>query len=175
MTDETKALIEAEKNAPPVPISVGQGGTTKPIEAKELIDTAINTAIVERIKSDESVQAKFIKTADTVIENKLETEQSRAEVEAKEAHLKNNQDACDLYGIDEKTVPKWVVNIAIKVQNVWYAVWLVIGFFTTAPIVFLSKKIKVVFKKTWVAVALAIAIYLAIVLTPIIITLTKNI
>ena len=29
MTDETRALIEAEKNALPVPISVGQGGTTK--------------------------------------------------------------------------------------------------------------------------------------------------
>jgi hypothetical protein len=177
MTDETRALIEAEKNAPPMAVypvaeKPVQG---EPIQPNELIDTAINTAIIQRIKTDEKVQENFFKTADTVIENKLETAQSNAEGEAKEAHLKNNQDACDLYGIDEKTVPKWVVNVAKIVQDFWYAFWLIVGFFTTAPIVFLSKKIMVVFKKTWIAVALAIVVYLAIVLTTIIVALTKNI
>lgn len=175
MTDEMRALIDAEKiNTVPLVMAkpdAEQSAQVMPIipTTNEMINAAIGGAIVAKISTDENIQKRFSQTADTVIENKLETEQSKAEGEAKEAHLKNNQDACDLYGIDEKTVPKWVVNIAKKVQDIWYAVWLIVGFFTTAPIVFLSKKIKVVCKKSWIAVALAIIIYVAIITVPIII------
>lgn len=172
MTDETRAIIEAEKANTEI-TEAFQNKTPEPLKTDELIESSINTAIISRITTDEKVQEKFIRTADTVIDNKLETEQSNAEKVAKKAHLQNNQDACDLYGIDENTVPKWVVNIAVKAQNFWYGFWLFIGFFTVAPIVFLSKKIKVVFKRTWVSVTIAILIYLAVILTPVLTKILK--
>ena len=167
LSEEMRKQIDEEKaNEPIEQKQVAVVEPPKP-NTNALIDSAVTQAVVSRIQTDEKVQKKVMDTADIIIDNKMGKAQDDAEKEAKEAHLLNNQDACDLYGIDEKTVPKWVVNIAKKVQDFWYAFWLLVGFFTTAPVVFLSKKIKVICKKTWVAVALALAIYLAVILTPI--------
>ena len=69
MTDETKALIEAEKNAPPMAVCpvAEKSVQGEPIKPNELIDTAINTAIIKRIENDDKVKESFFKTADTVI------------------------------------------------------------------------------------------------------------
>lgn len=142
----------------------------KPKEEINLVKSGIDAAVKHKIINDESVQSRLLKTADTIIDTKISKEQNEAEKEEKIAVLQNHKDACDLYGIDEKTVPKWVVKVASKVQNFWYAIWLIVGFFTTAPIVFLSKKIAVIFKKMWVAVLLAIIIYLSVIFVPIIIS-----
>lgn len=135
----------------------------------ELIDKGIDAAVLHKIKNDENVQNRMLNTAEKVIDNKLSEKENDSERIKKEAVLKNNKDACDLYGIDEKTVPVWVVKIANVAQNFWYIVWLIIGFVTTAPIVFLCKKISVVFKRTWIAVLLAIVIYLCAVFVPLLI------
>ena len=97
MTDETSALIEAEKNASTETqiAEVFQDKKTEPVKTDELIEASINTAIISRITTDDKIQEKFKRTADTVIDNKLETEQSNAEKVAKKGHLQNNQDACD--------------------------------------------------------------------------------
>ena len=145
----------------------------KPKEEQNLVKLGIDSAVVHKIKNDEDVQSRLLKTADTIIDTKISKEQNDAEKEEKISVFQNNKDACDLYGINEETVPKWVVGIASKVQNFWYAVWLVVGFFTTAPIVFLSKKIKVVFKRMWIAVILAIVIYLSAIFVPILINYLK--
>ena len=142
----------------------------KPKEEINLVKSGIDAAVKHKIINDESVQSRLLKTADTIIDTKISKEQNEAEKEEKIAVLQNHKDACDLYGIDEKTVPKWVVKVASKVQNFWYAIWLIVGFFTTAPIVFLSKKIAVIFKKMWIAVLLAIIIYLSVIFVPIIIS-----
>ena len=142
----------------------------KPKEEINLVKSGIDAAVKHKIINDESVQSRLLKTADTIIDTKISKEQNEAEKEEKIAVLQNHKDACDLYGIDEKTVPKWVVKVASKVQNFWYAIWLIVGFFTIAPIVFLSKKIAVIFKKMWVAVLLAIIIYLSVIFVPIIIS-----
>ena len=135
----------------------------------DLVEQGVNAAVIHKIKNDDKVKEELLKTADTVIGTKIEKKKNIAEKEEKQAIFENNKDACDLYGIDEKTVPKWVVKIAGKVQNFWYAIWLIVGFFTTAPIVFLSKKIAVVFKRMWLAVTLAVVIYLAIIFVPVVI------
>ena len=83
-----------------------------------------------------------------MIDHKLTEAKAKTEKAQKEAVFKDNEDACDLYGIDETTVPTWVVKAATIVHGFWYVIWLIVGFFTTAPIVFLGKKIKVVLKWT---------------------------
>ena len=181
MNDELSALIEQEKNVikneEKLSIDFSKKNENVLEEKKsdnlQLIDQGVDAAVFHKIQNDENVQSRMLNTADKIIGNKLEEKENDAERTKKEAVLKNNKDACDLYGIDEKTVPMWVVRIANVAQNFWYIVWLIIGFVTTAPIVFLSKKIAVVFKRTWIAVMLAIVIYLAAVFVPLLINYLK--
>ena len=173
--NELQTLIQAEKNAivqhaddvvaQPVPAQVEPAPVQK-VETGDLIEQGIGFTVVQKIQTDVDVQERIGQTANKMIDNKLVEKANETERQKKEQVFKNNKDACDLYGIDEKTVPVWVVQCAKGVQNFWYFIWLIVGFFTTAPVVFLSKKIAVVFKKTWVAVLLAIIIYGAVVTSP---------
>ena len=159
---DVKALIDEEKKA-----------IIKEEDKLSLLDRGVDAAIIHKITNDDDVKNRLLDTANDIINNKLDEKQNDSERDKKRAALENNKDACDLYGIDEKTVPIWVVKAAKIVQDFWYIVWIIIGFVTTAPVVFLSKKLSVVFKRTWVAVLLAITIYLAVVLTPLIINIIK--
>lgn len=159
---DVKALIDKEKKA-----------IIEEEDKLSLLDKGVDAAIVHKITNDDDVRSRLLDTANDIINNKLDEKQNDSERDKKRAALENNKDACDLYGIDEKTVPIWVVKAAKIVQNFWYIVWIIIGFATTAPVVFLSKKLSVVFKRTWVAVLLAITIYLAVVLVPLIINIIK--
>lgn len=159
---DVKALIDEEKKA-----------IIEEEDKLSLLDRGVDAAIVHKITNDDDVRSRLLDTANDIINNKLDEKQNDSERDKKRAALENNKDACDLYGIDEKTVPIWVVKAAKIVQNFWYIVWIIIGFATTAPVVFLSKKLSVVFKRTWVAVLLAITIYLAAVLVPLIINIIK--
>lgn len=174
MSEAFTDLISQEDTAiqetPEVQIKPTEQATVKEpekVSGVELIDKGIDCAVVEKIRNDEKVQDRMLAAADKLIDNRLEQAHNDSEREKKEAVFKNNKDACDLYGIDEKTVPTWVVKGATATHAFWYVIWLIVGFFTTAPIVFLSKKIAVVFKRTWIAVLLAIVIYMAIVFIPI--------
>ena len=176
MDKEIAAMIESEKeeikkNEELGDVSFGRQEKQVPVPDaySDLVEQGVNAAVIHKIKNDDKVKEELLKTADTVIGTKIEKKKNIAEKEENQAIFENNKDACDLYGIDEKTVPKWVVKIAGKVQNFWYAIWLIVGFFTTAPIVFLSKKIAVVFKRMWLAVTLAVVIYLAIIFVPVVI------
>lgn len=159
---DVKALIDEEKKA-----------IIEEEDKLSLVDKGVDAAIVHKITNDDDVKSRLLDTANDIINNKLDEKQNDSERDKKRAALENNKDACDLYGIDEKTVPIWVVKAAKIVQDFWYMVWIIIGFATTAPVVFLSKKLSVVFKRTWVAVLLAITIYLAAVLVPLIINIIK--
>jgi len=135
-------------------------------QTKTLVQQGVDAAVMHKLSNDDTVKEKFLQTADKIVDTNLNTIENNASLEEKAAILKNNKDACDLYGIDEKTVPKWVVYCARRVQDFWYAMWLIIGFFTTVPIVFLGKKIRVVIKHTWVAMIIAVIIYAAVVTSP---------
>lgn len=179
MDDDVMAKINAEKE------KIKQEETTltnfernevAPIEQvqhEKLVSDVISEAVVFKVKNDNNTKAKFLEASDKVIDNEISKVKSKTETESKKANFLNNKDACDLYGIDESTVPNWVVKSCSRVQNFLYAIWIVIGFFTTAPIVFLSKKIKVVVKKMWFATLVAIMIYACVIGVPILLRYIK--
>lgn len=139
MNEEIRAMIEREKAEIEnenkfSEIDFQQKSKSRPpgdMVPKELVKEGVNAAVIHKIKNDETVKEQLLKTADTIIGTEIEQKKNDAEKEEKRAVFENNKDACDLYGIDEKTVPKWVVKFAKYVQNFWYAIWLVVGFFTT--------------------------------------------
>lgn len=161
--DERVAIVRQD-NAVGQPVQPVE--PIKKVGAGDLIEQGIGYTVVQKIQTDTDIQDKIGQTANRMIDNKLVEKANETERQKKEEVFKNNKDACDLYGIDEKTVPVWVVKSAKVVQNFWYLIWLIVGFFTTAPVVFLSKKIAVVFKKTWISVLLALIIYGAVVTSP---------
>ena len=136
---------------------------SNPIKA---VNTKLSGQIGVKMDTDEKVKTTVDKTAGVIINNALEQSKNDTEKGVKKAVFENNRDACNLIGVDEETVPRWVVRIAKGIQGFWYAIWCVVAFFTVAPIVFLGKKIKIIFRYTWLAMLLALLIYLGITFIP---------
>lgn len=146
----------------------GENTNKKPNDtATELVENAFNQAVMYQATTNENVQKDLLDSAEKVVTNKLGTIKSKAEQEDKEAFFGNNKDACECWGYAEKTTNKQFVKMMAIIHNAFTLIWIIIGTFTFAPVTFIAKKIKVIFKKSWVAILLAIIIYLAIILTPI--------
>lgn len=163
-----KKQAEQEKGTPAVPaikfnktaVQTVPEKETVTDKATELVEDAFSQAIVHKVTTDESVQKELLNSADQVIKNKTNAIKDRADAEEKQAHFNNKKGACECFGYNEATTEKWAVNVMNCWHNVMTAIWLFIGFFTFAPITFVAKKITVIFKKSWIAVTLAIIIYL---------------
>ena len=135
-------------------------------KASQLVESAFGQAIVARVSENQDIQEELLNSADTVVRNKLNAIKSRADAEDKETHFNNKKGACECFGYNETTTEKWAVNTMNVWHNIMTAIWLFIGFFTFAPVTFIAKKIAVIFKKAWLAVLLAVLIYLAVILVP---------
>lgn len=163
---ERKALVQQQAEVPAIPFERVDDEPKKD-KATQLVETAFNQAIVNRVVENEEVQQELLDSADTVIHNKLNSIKAKADQEDKETHFNNKKGACECFGYNETTTEKWAVNVMNMWHNVMTGIWLVIGFFTFAPVTFIAKKITVIFKKAWLAVLLAVLIYLAVTLVPI--------
>lgn len=140
----------------------------------ELVEGAFNQAVFHRVATDENMQKTLLDSAEKVIKNKTDAIRERADLEDKTAYFRNKKGACECFGYNEETTEKW----AVKAMNIWHnimtAIWLCIGFFTFAPITFVAKKIIIIFKKTWIAVAVAVIIYLIIICVPFLASYLSN-
>jgi len=134
-----------------------------------IVNCAFDSATKAVIENNKEKQEKIIDTAGKVIDNKLNKFKSDAEAEDKSAYFKANVDACECFGYAEKTTEKWAVKCMKMWHNLFTFLWIIIASVSVAPIVFLAKKVKVVFKKTIFAVIIAIIIYALFIFVPIII------
>lgn len=135
-------------------------------KATELVESAFDQAIVHTVQTDENVQTQLLDSAGKVIKNKLNAVKERTELEDKEAHFNNKKGACECFGYNEKSTEKWAVNVMSWWHNIMTAIWVLIGSFTFAPVTFVAKKIKVIFKATWLCVVLALIIYFGVLAMP---------
>lgn len=185
MDDDIRRLIGEEmermKNMPaevpsaavPVEQPVQQSGViaaVKEVNADEVINSAFNSALINKIGQSAELKEDLMSSAERVIKNKVGKIDSDAERESKKAYFNNKKDACECFGYTEETTEKWAVNAMNVWHNIMTAIWIVFGCITFAPITFVARKIKAIFKQTWLAVLLAVIIYLLVVLVPIIIT-----
>lgn len=143
-------------------------------KATEMVDEAFGQAVAFQVANNQKVQDDLLKSAGKVIENKANAIKSQAEQEEKEAHFKNNVDACECFGYSEKTTEKWAVNYMKFWHRIFTAIWITLGWFTFAPITFISKKLKVILKHTWLCIVIALIIYGIIALSPIWINIVKG-
>lgn len=132
----------------------------------KLVDVAFQNAIVTRVNEDTQLQDKMLDTAKKFTETKMEVIKNRVDKEDKQAFFENNESACECFGYNEKDTEKW----AVKYMKVWHtimtALWITIGWVTYAPITFIARKIGVIFRKTWIAIIIAIILYIGVTLSP---------
>ena len=141
---------------------------------QQLVENMFNQAIVHEVANNEDLKEKVLETAKTYVDTEMQTITTKVETKNKEAMFDNNKDACESYGFNEKTTPKWAVAFMRWGYNVILAIWLFIGSFTFMPVIFVAKKISVGVKKAWLAGLLALLIYLGVTLTPIILAIINS-
>lgn len=136
--------------------------------ANEVVAEVFGQAVVHTVVHDEDIQDKLLNTAHTVVENKAEVLANKAEKESKASFIEKHSDACFYFGYDDTTTSKFHVKMMafwIFVLNTIYI--FTVGFFVVSPISFILRKLKVIIKKTWVAILLALLIYFLILAIPI--------
>ena len=174
MEMEQRALQLAEQVKPQeddVNVQIGHAMAEIVADPDKAVNAKISGVIGDKIDNDPDIADKVDKIAKQLIDNSTEKAKNESEKGVKQALYENNISACTLIGINEDTTPKWVVKIAKAIEAFWYAIWCVVASVTVAPIVFLSMKIKIILKTTWVAVLLAAFIYLATAFLPVILKL----
>jgi len=135
--------------------------------ATQLVESAFQQAVINKVKTDTDVQEKLLDGAKQVIDNKVEALKNQADTEAKTANYNNKKGACECFGYNESTTEKWAVNTMNAWHNVMTAIWIIIGSVTFAPITFIAKKIRVILKASWLAITISIIIYGLVTTSPI--------
>jgi len=143
-----------------------QQETTQEV-ASDLVGQAFQQAVVHQVANDVEVQDKLLDSAKEVINNRVDAIKTQAETESKKANFNNKKGACECFGYNEDTTERWAVETMNGWHNVMTGIWIVIGAVTFAPITFVAKKIKVILKASWVAILVAILIYILVLTSPI--------
>lgn len=172
---EKKVLEKRQQEQQQIDFSRHTSNANK-IEDKNsaLVESMFNQAVMHEVSNNETLKDTVLDTANTYVDTKMKTLKKKVDTEHKEAVYDNNKDACESYGFNEKTTPTWAVNFMRWGYNVMLAIWIFIGSFSFMPVIFVAKKIAVGVKKVWLAVILALIIYLAVTLVPIILAVVKS-
>lgn len=142
---------------------------TVPNSPEQMVEAAHTSATAVLIADSDEVKAEIMKGAEQVVHNKTKAIQNRAELEAKKALFNNNRSACGCFGFEEDTTESWAVNYMKIWNRVFTLLWLVVGSFTFAPVLFISSKMGAIVKRAWIAVTLSILIYVLILASPLIV------
>ena len=136
---------------------------------EQLVEDMFEQAVIHQISNNDDLKENVLNTASTYTKTKMKTIQTNVETENKEAEFNNKKDACESYGFNEKTTPIWATKVMSIGYSVMLAIYLFIASFTVMPVIFLMKKIQVAVKKGWLAIIMALVIYLSITFVPILV------
>lgn len=143
-------------------------------DGKELlVQEMFEQAVVHEVTTNEELKSKVLDTAKKFTDTKMKVIEKNVDSEHKEANFNNKKDACESYGFNEKTTPIWATNFMSVGYSIMLAIWLFVGTFTYMPVIFITKKLSVGIKHTWIAIVFAVVLYLAVTLVPILVALLK--
>ena len=134
--------------------------------AEDVTGQAMAQAEYLSVKNDEGVQGEIVEGAKKVVRNRTIEMTAESERKAKEALFKNNKSACECFGYSEASTEKWAVTAMGVWHNVITAIWIVLGMLTFAPVTFIARKLSVIIKTTWIAVTVAVGIYIFVATSP---------
>ena len=165
-------MLESEKQELMAKVDLFVKEKEEPIEQKQesqfvpnketVVDAMFDSAVVASVATDNNLKQDVFDAAKKYTRTKMKTIETKVDTENKQVIFQSNKDACACYGFANKedTTPAWAVRIMRYGYNVVLALRLVFGTLTFMPIIFVVKKISVGLKHTWLAVIVAICIYL---------------
>ena len=138
-------------------------------DTKDVIKAAQSATALDLIKNDETVKQRVEDNAKSMITTQLDTESTKIKTENAKSKFDASKNACKVYGVED-TVPMWQLRMMKFGSAFWFVIYFfTIGTFVIAPISTFAMKLNVVFKKLWVALVVAVTVYLMIVLSLILI------
>lgn len=156
MTDEDRSLIQAQIENIKQENAVVNFKALSETDTSKVVQAVTNQATLTLVEQDEQVTKKVEDTAKRIIDSHIAEQSDKAQFDV-------NKNACEIYGV-EKTVPSWQQNLMKAGAGFWFVVYFIIATVTIAPISTFTFKLVNVFKKTWIAIAVAVITYLFIVL-----------
>ena len=110
-------------------------------DPKKAIRANISGKIQEKIQTDSTVQERLGKTADTIIDKNLSSEQNKAvaehitsEDEINEANFEKYKNEYSHFGILTKVDKPWKTKIISIMNDFWFVIFAIISFFTIVPV-----------------------------------------
>lgn len=155
MTDEDRSLIQAQIETVKQENAVTNFKTLSETDTSKVVQAVTNQTTLTLVEQDEEVAKKVEDTAKKIIDSHIAEQNNRAQFDV-------NKNACEIYGV-EKSVPAWQQNMMKLGAGFWFVVYFIIATVTIAPISTFTFKLVNVFKKTWIAIVVAVLAYLFIV------------
>lgn len=110
-------------------------------DPKKTIRANISGKIQEKIQTDDTVQERLGKTADTIIDSNLSVEQNKAiadhissENDINEANFEKYKNEYSHFGIITKVDKPWKTKIISVINDFWFIIFAIISFFTIVPV-----------------------------------------
>lgn len=110
-------------------------------DPKKAIRANISGKIQEKIQTDSIVQERLGKTADTIIDKNLSSEQNKAvaehitsEDEINEANFEKYKNEYSHFGILSKVDKPWKTKIISVMNDFWFVIFAIVSFFTIVPV-----------------------------------------
>ena len=174
-TPEAKAIPSVFKPSVPTVDNSPKGIDKATEKADEIVGEVFGQAVIHTVSTDGEVQQQLLDTAKQVVQDKASAIADKASAESTAQHFLKHEDACGYFGYDEKTTTKFHVNLMAAIIFVLNTIYICsIGLVVVAPLSFILSKLRVIIKKTWLAVVLAFIIYFLIVLSPVIVSAIKG-
>ncbi|MCL2598898.1 MAG: hypothetical protein FWD76_03195 [Firmicutes bacterium] len=143
--------------------------TLKGTDTAELLNATTNQTAINLISSDENVKKRVTDNAKDIVDSHLTAQKATAQKIQNEATFDVNKNACQVYCV-ESTVPQWQQKMMKMGAGFWFVVYFIVASVTIAPISTFALKLNVLFKNIWIAVIVAVLVYVAaVVLVPLII------
>lgn len=118
-------------------------------DPKKAIRANISGKIQEKIQTDSTVQERLGKTADTIIDKNLSSEQNKAvaehitsEDEINEANFEKYKNEYLHFGIETKVDKPWKTKIIAVINDFWFIIFAIISFFTIVPVSIFMERLK---------------------------------
>ena len=146
----------------------------KSIVEKRIVEKLPESAVATVVQTDEETKAELLETAKQTVKTEFSTLSQQALNKKQKAIYDANKEACLDYGI-EREVPMWQVRMMRVGSAIWFVIYFIVATVTIAPVSVFFKGIKSFIKRSWLAIAISVLLYLFITIgMPLLIVLLKK-
>lgn len=147
---------------------------SQPVVEKSIVEKLHESAVATVVQTDEETKAELLDTAKQTLKTEFSTLSQQALNKKQKAIYDANKEACLDYGI-EREVPMWQVRMMRVGSAMWFVIYFIIATVTIAPVNVFFKGIKSFIKRSWLAIAVSVLLYLFITIgMPLLIVLLKK-